>query len=304
MLAQPINPFSEATISCRPKIKINTTERISNNIEVGTLKKAAYRKMLRATQQIKKYCTMISSGCFNSGSSNFDKRPVHNTWFALCCRQSTERWFRDVTKELPANLLLKTKNLLIVSLFITALPVFGQTNEITFQVSYRKKIIGFVKAVEETSGGSSRKQLKTTTHTKLLIITVHIESEIDVRYQNGSLTHGVAYRKANRGCENISSEITTIADKKYQVVRNEKLTILKGELIDYCVVDLYFREPKNIKHVFSNMYGQFIKIKWIGPSKYKVTAPDNNISIYTYKNGKLTTIDVETQMGKVIIARK
>ena len=196
------------------------------------------------------------------------------------------------------------KNLLIAILFITALPGFGQPNEINFQVSYKGKVIGVVKAVEQTTGSNAHKELKTTTHTKVLIVTLHVESEIDALYENGSLVNGVAYRQANRGSENIHSTITKVADKKYQVLRNKKLTTLEGKRIDYCVVDLYFREPKNRLLVFSNMYGEFVKIKLIAEGKYKVTSPDKKVSIYSYKNGKLITIDLETPLGKVIITRK
>ena len=54
--------------------------------------------------------------------------------------------------------------------------LFAQKTEITFEVSFKGKKIGVVKAIEEKTGAKSIKDLKTETDTKILMMSLHVES--------------------------------------------------------------------------------------------------------------------------------
>lgn len=194
------------------------------------------------------------------------------------------------------------KYLIIVMLFTTLNPAIGQRTEIKFNVEFKGKPIGSVIAVREQTGNKIRKDVKSVTDAKVMSLSIHVESELEASYENDVLLKGIAYRHANRGAEDIHAEVSRAANT-YQVKRNNVTTVLNNPAITFCGVDLYFTEPKNIKNIFSNMYGQFLTMREMSPGKYKVISPDQNASTYFYQNGKLKKIEVDMALGKLMITR-
>jgi hypothetical protein len=179
---------------------------------------------------------------------------------------------------------------------------WAQKQEIKFQVNFKDNAIGTLLAVQETSGTKSTKDLKTLTDTKVLMMAVHVESEVNVIHQDGVLQKGVAYRHANRGAEDVHATVIMKGDKNYQIERNGKTEKMIAN-ISFCVVDLFFREPKGISKIFSNMYTKVLTLKEISPGTYMLMTPDNKNSYYTYQNGKLMVVETDTPLGKVVSRR-
>lgn len=197
---------------------------------------------------------------------------------------------------------MKTITTSILSiLFFNSL--FAQKTEIAFEVSFNGKKIGIVKAIEEKTGTKSVKNLKTETDTKILVVSVHVESEVKVVKENDLLIEGTAYRHANRGAEDVHAHVKKIANKTYQRERNGKTSKIQNEDITVCMVDLYFKEPKGVSFVFSNMYAEKLELKPMGSGKYQLITPDKKNSYYTYQNGKLVMVEADTPVGKVLSNR-
>lgn len=191
--------------------------------------------------------------------------------------------------------------LLLKSFLVGSL--FAQKTEISFEVSFKGKKIGVVKAIEEKTGAKSIKNLKTETDTKILVMSVHVESEVKVVKENGVLLEGTAYRHANRRAEDVHAHVKKIASKTYQRERNGQTSKIENEDITLCMVDLYFKEPKGVGAVFSNMYAEKLQLKAMGGGKYQLITPDKKNSYYSYQNGKLVTVEADTPVGKVISKR-
>ena len=51
------------------------------------------------------------------------------------------------------------------------------------------------------------------------------------------------------------------------------------------------------------MYAQMLELKRMDNGQYQLITPDNNNSLYSYRNGKLISIEVDTLVGKVISKR-
>jgi hypothetical protein len=181
--------------------------------------------------------------------------------------------------------------------------LFAQKTEIAFEVSFKGKKIGVVKAIEEKTGAKSIKDLKTETDTKILMMSLHVESEVKVVKENGVLLEGTAYRHANRGSEDVHAHVKKIASKTYQRERNGQTSKIEKEDITMCMVDLYFKEPKGVTSVFSNMYAEKLELKPMGGGKYQLITPDKKNSYYSYQNGKLVTVEADTPVGKVLSTR-
>jgi hypothetical protein len=197
---------------------------------------------------------------------------------------------------------MKTLATIFLCIFIVS-SLLAQKTEIAFEVSFKGKKIGVVKAIEEKTGTKSIKNLKTEMDTKILVVSVHVESEVKVVKENGILVEGTAYRHANRGAEDVHAHVKKIASKTYQRERNGQISKIEKEDITMCMVDLYFKEPKGVTSVFSNMYAEKLELKAMGAGKYQLITPDKKNSYYTYQNGKLITVEADTPVGKVLSKR-
>lgn len=197
---------------------------------------------------------------------------------------------------------MKTLATTFLSILIVS-SLVAQKIEIAFEVSFKGKKIGIVKAIEEKTGTKSIKNLKTETDTKILVVSVHVESEVKVIKENNVLIEGTAYRHANRGSEDVHAHVKKIGSKSYQRERNGKKSKIENLDITICMVDLYFNEPKGITSVFSNMYAEKLELKAMGAGKYQLITPDKKNSYYTYQNGKLITVEADTPVGKVLSKR-
>jgi hypothetical protein len=194
---------------------------------------------------------------------------------------------------------MKNKLLLLFT-FLSFQISLAQKVENVFKVSFKNKDIGTIHAVEERSGTKSTKDLRTQTDAKVLMMSIHVESEVKSTHDNGILIEGTSYRHANRGAEDVHAHVVRMPDKFYQREKNGKKSMIEKQEITICVIDLFFREPKGVKTIFSNMYADFLSLKEISPGKYQLVTPDKKDSYYTYQSGKLTSVESNTPLGKVI----
>lgn len=195
------------------------------------------------------------------------------------------------------------KQIVYFLISFASLPLWSQTNKIVFEVAYKGKKIGTVTASEELSEKKAIRNLKTNTDTKVILVSVHVESEVKVVKDGRVLVEGTAYRHANRGAEDVHSHVKRLSAKEYEKERNGQKAKISGREITFCLIDLYFSEPVGLATVFSNMYAAELELKNLGTGKYQVVTPDKKNSYYLYKDGKLISIEVDTPVGKVTSTR-
>lgn len=191
-----------------------------------------------------------------------------------------------------------------LSLLLFAIIGNAQQTNISFDVFMKGKDIGDVIATEQKTNNKSIKDIKTNCDNKVLMVSVHVESELTTTHENGSLIKGTAYRHANRGSSDVHAQTTRTGTKQYSIERNGTKTSISNQEIQFCVADLYFREPKGLSTVFSNMWGANVTIATLGNGKYKVTNPDGKSSTYIYQNGNLIQMEVDTPIGTITTKRK
>lgn len=73
---------------------------------------------------------------------------------------------------------------------------------------------------------------------------------------------------------------------------------------ELCIAAIFFDEPKGIERIFSEDWGRYLPIKYIGESTYQVTMPDGKTNDYIYKDGVLEELRSSTPVGKARIRRK
>lgn len=86
------------------------------------------------------------------------------------------------------------------------------------------------------------------------------------------------------------TEIDYVTDDKWQIVNNnghKEEIYIKHQ---FNVSDLYFEEPVNEKHIFSERYGEPLELVNKGHGQYRLLLPDKNYVDYFYKEGVCTTV--------------
>ncbi|MBC7487323.1 MAG: hypothetical protein H7282_11285 [Cytophagaceae bacterium] len=180
----------------------------------------------------------------------------------------------------------------------------AQNTTINFDVIYDGKSIGTLTASKEVAGTKVVKNLRSNTDAKVLMLSVHVESEVHVKTEAEILTSATAYRHANRGAEDIQTTTVKGAGNTYDIVKNGEKIQLTHVGIKFCVTDLYFTEPLGITKVYSNTYGTFLNIKYVSKGVYMITLPDGKTTTFTYVNGKLTQAVATMSLGNILFKRK
>ncbi|MEQ8625405.1 MAG: DUF6134 family protein [Vicingaceae bacterium] len=193
---------------------------------------------------------------------------------------------------------MKQLTILLFTSFISIYS-FSQTLEYTFDVKYKGKSIGNLFAKKVVDGNETKEDLRTKTKVNLIALSVHVESEVKLIKRDDQLIQSVSYRNASRESEDIVSEISKINSQEYKVKRNGKEFKLLESEIRFCTVDLYFSEPENINQVFSSMFAEYLKLEEVSPNRYKLISPKSRDTFYTYKDGKLIMVEIDTKVGMV-----
>lgn len=176
----------------------------------------------------------------------------------------------------------------------------AQDTQSKFDIYFDDDKVGHFTVTQTTTGTKNIRDLKTVSETKIIAILFHVETEAKVIRQEGKFVEGTGYRHANRGIDDIHSQTTHISDNNYEIKKNGKSEVKKDYTITWCITDLFFKEPKGLTHIYSNMHGQKLRINHMGNGRYQVVSPGDKYSYYIYKNGVLVTVEADTPVGKVI----
>lgn len=199
--------------------------------------------------------------------------------------------------------MFSARNIIILMFFFVQTQLIAQVKEHFFAVTFKGDKIGSLNVTEKVIGKKSIKNLTVKTELAYVLITINTECTISTTHINGMLINGNAYRNASHGLEDVHSSVLRKGPKLYQKERNGVKETISGIHITFCVLDLYFKEPKGVTKLFSNMYGQMLTLKKVGVGYYQLITPDNQDAFYTYKNGQLVSIKVGTKLGDVITQR-
>lgn len=194
--------------------------------------------------------------------------------------------------------------LLICFFFIGSTTIKAQNTVINFDVIFDGKSIGTLTASKEVAGTKIVKNLRSNTDAKILMLSVHVESEVHVKTEGEILTSATAYRHANRGAEDIQTTTVKGTGNTYNIVKNGEKIQLTHAGIKFCVTDLYFTEPLGVTNVYSSTYGAFLPVKYISKGVYKIILPDGKTTTFTYVNGKLTGAVSTMSLGDITFKRK
>ncbi|HRG53465.1 MAG TPA: hypothetical protein PLL00_11565 [Bacteroidia bacterium] len=178
-----------------------------------------------------------------------------------------------------------------------------ENKELKFTVFHEGKNIGTMKVTKRQDGGKVIRELKTDTDRKVMVASIHVESDVSIVSDEEIVTMGMAYRYGNPSTNDVHSNVMRLGSK-YQIEQNGVVRNMEVSKIEFCMVDLYFKEPKGVTTVFSNMHSVFLPIKKTGEGEYQVQFPDDKTAIYKYKEGEIDVVESNTPYGIIISRRK
>ncbi|MCW3461980.1 DUF6134 family protein [Chitinophaga nivalis] len=176
------------------------------------------------------------------------------------------------------------------------LPSQAQTN--TFEVRIANHAVGTIEASRKINGAAKNIVIKTRIQTILAKIT----SDINNEYHNNVLSVSKSSRISGKSGED--KQTTTHRNgKDYTIVLNGNRSVISDAVIEECVADLYFAEPKSVSRVFSEAQGRFLALKAVGNGQYELVMPEGKKNIYKYENGTLVQVEVNHTFGKALFVK-
>lgn len=169
----------------------------------------------------------------------------------------------------------------------------GQTR--IYDIRYGNNSIGTLEAKQETAG--STRKITLQSHVQMKILS-RMEVDIFVEYHDNVLHKARASRRQSKSSADNKETVTQAAAKGYTVNRNGVISTPRETRITFCVSDLYFTEPREIKQVYSETFGVFLHIRLAADKRYELTLPDGKKSFYQYEKGKLKEVEISHALGK------
>jgi len=168
--------------------------------------------------------------------------------------------------------------------------------KISFSIVNNDSKIGYINIQKTSANQITTYSIESEVNTKVIFNFSAVGQEKSI-YKDDTLIYSSMYRKLNNKVK--LNQSLEFIDGKYVLKNKGKEERIDLESINRNLVTLFFFEPKGFQKVFSDKYSQMVDVTPIGQNKYEVILPNKSSSIYHYKNGRCTKIDVEGSFFKV-----
>jgi hypothetical protein len=189
------------------------------------------------------------------------------------------------------KLMMKLMLLLTVGLRLVCVSAFGQS--IVFDILVAGRDVGELKITPAQLGGSSESLRVEGAINTLFYDVVYIGEN---HFEKGVLKSSLSSQEVNgrlkektRTVQSQDSYEVIFADAKSPTPNNSRIS----HPINNTVTSLYYREPVNMKQIYSDRFGKMCPVKKIGSGAYEVMMPDGKKATYTYHQGQCREVRSE-----------
>ena len=213
-------------------------------------------------------------------------------------KSSKEKWAKYIP---PVKKILCTRYAIIlftqafIILFLSC-GVYAQSTILNYKVTQGKDEIGWLKLQKNDSGATTFITFDSEAKKRMVFMFSVIEKQAAI-FKNGILMQSYVYRKVNT---DVKVNKYTVNQGNYYLVNNKtsaEKVMING--IGYNMLSIYFKEPENIKQVYSDNYERLLDIENLGNHSYKVKLPGGDANYYYYTNGACTKIKAEHTLFSV-----
>jgi hypothetical protein len=184
---------------------------------------------------------------------------------------------------------------LTVLLLILLFSKYLSAQEKLFDISFLGKKIGDLK-IERIEISPIRETINSINEIaiKSMIINRWSKTILNTLWENKTLIESDFTYKS----ESVFLKVKTIFNKNHYLIKTDSVQkILRCEPIKCSTNRLFFEEPKNQTHVYSERLTKFLPLAKLGNNEYSFTADDGAVNIYKYRNGGLYEIEIRKRIG-------
>jgi len=207
--------------------------------------------------------------------------------------------FKKVKKSFPSDqITIGVKRMVykikyIIPFFLLSNTNFNDLNvsseNVSFNVLKQNTNIGHIDIEKQTKGKTTSYFVKSNITAKL-ILTFNVLGKERSVYKGDTLIYSSVYRKINNRVK--VDQLLSFNEGNYYFKKSDVLKRVDVDIIKQNLVMLYFLEPIGVHAVYCDKQNKMLKISNLGKGKYKVTFSKRNYSVFHYKKGKCTLIDV------------
>jgi len=165
----------------------------------------------------------------------------------------------------------------------------AQSNELNYKVVQGGKEIGWIILKKNTSGQNTIISLVSEVK-KRIIFLMSVNETMECEFKNSQLIKSTCLRKIN-GEVTVNKQLI-FNGKSYEVIQEGKRKLLPFMPISNNLLTIYFKEPANIGHVYSDNFQCILNIEKKVKGEYKINLPDGNENYYYYTNGVCSRVKV------------
>ena len=177
------------------------------------------------------------------------------------------------------------KKLLLIIVFMLFGILAKAQQKLHYKITSNDMEIGNLTISKTKNNANTIYDVTSDSHFKLFI-TIDLSYKLNAVYQNNELIFSSVTTYVNGKQHNTAT--TEKKEDHLYILKNNGHETRSYQSITYSGVLLYFKEPINIKEVYSEFYTAFNPIQKIGTHKYQLTNSENgNTSEYYYLNGIL-----------------
>jgi hypothetical protein len=170
--------------------------------------------------------------------------------------------------------------------------LFAQQQVLTYKVIRNGSEAGWVKLNKSTAGNITVIRMTSEISVRVIILLKIISSEY-AEFRDGKMIHSYVFRKMNETVK--ANNHAWLCSTGYEIENASGKEKLNINPVTFNVLSMYFGEPVNVEHVYSNSQQQLAKVEKIGTGLYKLRLPGGNSNEYYYSNGICTRVKIDTR---------
>lgn len=187
--------------------------------------------------------------------------------------------------------------LLFIASFVS---VSAQKQE--FEMFLTGKKIGTLTTDRKVKGDVEMYTLTSTASAQILWKDISTLTTYNIVFKGGNLSESYYEHKENGVVEKYCKISPAAAGYAIHHWKNGKFNV--GSLADFCLISIYYNEPKDGQKLFNEGWGEFTTIKKTDTNEYEFKAPDGNKNIYRYSGGKISEAEFHSSLVTVRMKRK
>ncbi len=178
---------------------------------------------------------------------------------------------------------------LLISFFLLLFSSILHAQELKYNILWGEKNVGEITASKVKKGDSTTYKIIADANFKVLF-NYHIEYYTKCIYTENKITHSYANYELN---DKVKEETTIKHKNGTYTCDNCKDFDTEISPIGFSISKLYFFEPSKSGKVFSERFGEYVKIFKESEHVFRMHLPNGNDNFYHYKDGNLVKVSVD-----------